>query len=171
MPRKITAIESKCVKQFEKHNLNLAGEFRVAAELLLRGIHASVTYGNKKGADVLAVGENRRAAIIEVKSSQQNNFVTGFYQKYRVPSLSDPDFWVFYSVKTAERGFEEHFYVMNHSEVGEIQATQNWPGQQLDYASRVERARNGVDNIKLSLVSKFEGAWNKIVEFCGSGVG
>jgi len=33
---------------FDKHNLNLAGEYRVAAELLLRGLHASITFGNMK---------------------------------------------------------------------------------------------------------------------------
>jgi hypothetical protein len=33
----------------DKYNLNLAGEYRVAADLCLRGLYTSVTYGNKKG--------------------------------------------------------------------------------------------------------------------------
>jgi hypothetical protein len=60
----------------DKYSLNLAGEYRVAAELCLRGLYTSVTYGNKKGADLYAIGENRRAAVIEVKASQSSRFVT-----------------------------------------------------------------------------------------------
>ena len=68
---------------FDKYNLNLAGEYRVAAELLLRGLYPSVTFGNKKGADIFAIGANRRSAVLEVKASQKKTFVTGLYQKYR----------------------------------------------------------------------------------------
>lgn len=54
----------------DKYYLNLAGEYRVAAELLKRGIFATITYGNKKGADIYAIGEeSRKAAVIEVNSS------------------------------------------------------------------------------------------------------
>jgi hypothetical protein len=58
----------------DRYKLNLAGEYRVAAELLLRGVFATVTYGNKKGADVFAIGLTRRASVIEVKASQRSRF-------------------------------------------------------------------------------------------------
>jgi len=65
--------------KIDKYYLNLDGEYRVAAELLKRNIFATVTFENMKGADVIAVGRNRRAAVIEVKASNSNRFVTGFY--------------------------------------------------------------------------------------------
>ena len=78
--------------KINKYHLNLAGEYRVCAELLLRGIFATVTFGNMKGADVVAVGPNRRAAIIEVKASQSTRFVTSFYQKYKTIDKEHPTF-------------------------------------------------------------------------------
>jgi hypothetical protein len=59
----------------DKYHLNLAGEYRVAAELLKRGIFATITYGNKKGADIYAIGEDsRQAAVIEVKALELEAF-------------------------------------------------------------------------------------------------
>lgn len=63
----------------DKYHLNLAGEYRICSELLKRGIFTTVTYGNMKSCDVIAVGENRRAALVEVKTSQSTRFVTRFY--------------------------------------------------------------------------------------------
>jgi len=81
----------------EKYHLNLAGEYRVCAELLKRGIFATVTYGNMKGADIFAIGSNRRAAVVEVKASNSSRFVTSFYQKYKSRDIEHPTFWVLYS--------------------------------------------------------------------------
>lgn len=36
----------------DRYYLNLAGEYRVASELFKRGLFATITYGNKKGADI-----------------------------------------------------------------------------------------------------------------------
>jgi hypothetical protein len=90
--------------KIDKYNLNLAGEYRVCSEVLKRGVFATVTFGNKKGADIVAVGKNRRAALIEVKSSNSLKFVTRFYQKYKTvvdaenPLDSQPTFWVLCSM-------------------------------------------------------------------------
>lgn len=152
---------------FERYNLNLAGEYRVAAELLLRGLFATVTYGNKKGADVIAIGENRRAAVIEVKASQQNRFVTKFYQKYANPDLPRPDFWVLYSVASRDNGlFEERFFILSDQEMAVAQAERNCPGEKLSYDKNVARVKGGVDNVILRDVAHFENDWSKIVEFC-----
>ncbi len=43
-----------------KANLSLAGEFRVAAELLKLDRFAAITYGNRKATDTIAVGSNQR---------------------------------------------------------------------------------------------------------------
>ena len=70
----------------DKCLFNLAGEYRVSSELLKRGIFATITYGNRKGADLLAVNqETRKVAVVEVKASNGKKFVTGFYQKHRCP--------------------------------------------------------------------------------------
>jgi hypothetical protein len=62
----------------EKSFLNLAGEFAVASELNRRGVHASVTYGTSKRADVFAIGDSRDSVVrIEVKCSGQQKWLIG----------------------------------------------------------------------------------------------
>ena len=109
-------------RKIDKYYLNLAGEYRVCAELLKRGIFATVTFGNMKGADIIAVGPNRRAAVIEVKASNSTRFVTGFYQKYKTADVEHPAFWVLYSVRSDGDAFTERFFVLSHEELGEKQA-------------------------------------------------
>lgn len=53
----------------------LAGEFFVAAELLKRGVQASVTFGNAKAIDLFAYNErNGRRFTIQVKSLRKSNY-------------------------------------------------------------------------------------------------
>jgi hypothetical protein len=152
----------------DKYNLNLAGEYRVAAELCLRGLYTSVTYGNKKGADLYAIGENRRAAVIEVKASQSNRFVTSLYQKYKSPDAQSPDFWVLYSVRPTETGFAEKFFVLTHEELARIQGEVNCPGEKLSHEQIAARVARGVDNVSLKKIESHENAWSKILDFCQS---
>jgi hypothetical protein len=160
--------EGDALPSFDKYNLNLAGEYRVAAELLLRGLHASITFGNKKGADIFAIGDNRLSAVVEVKASQKKTFVTGLYQKYRTQHLPCPDFWVLYSVASADAGFRERFFVLTHHEMADVQGERNCPGEVLTYSQRADRVKNGVDNVRLSDVEPFEGQWEKILVYCNS---
>lgn len=153
---------------FDKYNLNLAGEYRVAAELLLRGLYASVTFGNKKGADIFAIGDNRKSAVVEVKASQTKRFVTGLYQKYRTQDIPRPDFWVLYSVQRIDRGFSERFFVLTHEEMAGVQGERNCPGEKLTYLQRAERVKAGVDNVKMTDVEPYEGQWEKISAYCNS---
>lgn len=150
----------------DKYHLNLAGEYRVCSELLKRGIFATVTYGNMKGCDVIAVGENRRAAVVEVKTSQSSRFVTGFYQKYKTPNIAHPTFWVLYSIGSNGDTFTERFFVLSHEELAGIQAERNHPGEALDYAARAERVSKGVDNVLAKNVEQHEDKWSKIIEWC-----
>ncbi|XZE36035.1 hypothetical protein SH501x_001586 [Pirellulaceae bacterium SH501] len=150
----------------DKYNLNLAGEYRVAAELLLRGLYTSVTFGNKKGADLYAIGENRRAAVVEVKASQTGRFVTGLYQKYRTGDAPSPDFWVLYLVRPSIASFEEKFFVLTHKEITDIQGQVNCPGEVLTHEQIAEKSKGGVDNVSVKKVEKYEGEWRKILEFC-----
>jgi hypothetical protein len=107
----------------DKYYLNLVGEYRTAAELLKHAIFATITYGNKKGADIYAIGPNRRTAVIEVKASNSNRIVTKFYQKYKDETQEHPDFWVLY--RLAQDGSEE-FFVLTHQEMAVTQAA--WSG-------------------------------------------
>lgn len=150
----------------DKYNLTLAGEYRVAAELCLRGLFTSVTYGNKKGADLYAIGGNRQAAVIEVKASQTGRFVTSLYQKYKSKNAEAPDFWVLYSVKSTDSGFAERFFVLSHEELAEIQGKVNCPREQLSYEQIAARVSHGVDNVSINCVVAAEGSWSKIIDFC-----
>ncbi len=152
--------------KIDKYHLNLAGEYRVCAELLKRGIFATVTFGNMKGADVVAVGPNRRAAIIEVKASQTTGFVTRFYQRYKTTAEEHPTFWVLYSVKSVEKSYAERFFVLTHDEMAKAQARRNHPGEDLPYEETALRVPNGVDNVRAKDIETHEDAWGKIVQWC-----
>lgn len=150
--------------KIDKYYLSLAGEYRVCAELLKLKVFATVTFGNMKGADVIAVGPNRRAAVVEVKASNSTRFVTGFYQKYKTQDEEHPTFWVLYSVQPTER-----FFVLSHEELAAKQAFRNHPGEELSYDERARRVATGVDNVLLDDVEDCEDAWNKIVDWCSHG--
>lgn len=149
----------------EKYYLNLAGEYRVCAELLKRGIFATVTYGNMKGADIFAIGPNRRAAVVEVKASNTSRFVTKFYQKYKSPGIEHPTFWVLYSVIQHDDGYVERFFILSHEQLADAQARRNHH-EDLPYDERARRVEHGVDNVLIQDVQAHEDAWAKILDWC-----
>jgi len=154
--------------KIDKYHLNLAGEYRVCAELLKRGIFATVTFGNMKGVDIVAVGPNRRAAIVEVKTSQSPRFVTSFYQKYETPDKEHPTFWVLYMIAPRDAAFDERFFVLTHDEMAQAQGERNCPGENLSYEENARRypRGKGVDNVLLKNVESYEDDWEKIVRWC-----
>jgi hypothetical protein len=147
----------------DKYYLNLVGEYRTAAELLKREIFATITYGNKKGADIYAIGPNRRTAVVEVKASNSNRFVTGFYQKYKDEAQEHPDLWVLY--RLAPDGGEE-FFVLSHQEMADAQAARNFPGEIITWVQHAERVVRGVDNVLATDLHEHASAWEKIVRWC-----
>jgi hypothetical protein len=149
----------------DKYHLNLAGEYRVASELLKRGVFATITYGNRKGADIYAIGPNRRTAVVEVKASNSDRFVTGFYQKYAEEAKDHPDFWVLYSLK--ESGAED-FFVLTHKEMAEVQADRNFLGRNLTWTERAQEVVRGVDNVLAKDLQAHRNAWEKIEEWCNA---
>ena len=124
-----------------------------------------MTYGNMKACDVVAMGRNRRPAVIEVKTSQGKNFVTGFYQKYKTIDQEHPTFWILYSVLKNGDRFEERFFVLTHEEMAHAQAVRNHH-EGLPYEERVIRVAKGVDNVLMKDVKKHKDAWDKIVQWC-----
>jgi hypothetical protein len=138
--------------QSEKHFLNLAGEYGVCAELAKNEITASITYGNHKAADIWALHSNtRKAAILEIKTTRSKRIVTGFFQKYSSKESEHPDYWVIVSIDS--NNFSR-FFILSHLEMAEVQMKRNG-------MSKWEKV-NGVDNIDLESVSKYENQWEKI---------
>ncbi|HZL35627.1 MAG TPA: hypothetical protein VFC78_09985 [Tepidisphaeraceae bacterium] len=154
--------------KIDKYYLNLAGEYRVCAELLKRGIFATVTFGNMKGADVIAFGVNRRTAVIEVKASNSTRFVTKLYQKYKTPDGEHPTFWILYSVRSDGKSHKEHFFILTHEESAAKQAQRNCRDEKLSYLECVRRFDSGVDNVLHTDVEEFEDQWDKVVKWCSS---
>lgn len=163
----------------DKYHLSLAGEYHVASELLKRGLNATVTFGHAKSADVIAYGSNRKATIIEVKTSQQKKFVTSFYNKYKTPEHEHPDFWVFVQIQAEpDHNFTERFFILSHAELSVIQAQRNrayrvrrgdvTEQQRLSWEEhhRLTNDAHGVDNVLLADVESCEDRWDKIVKAC-----
>jgi len=108
-------MSSKKPKNSQERNrrLTVAGEFFVAAELLRRDVHASVTYGNAKAADIVCFSEaDSTCVVVEVKSTDRASWraATG-----KVPEASDKP-WVFVHLN------ENHpaYYIVKQRVVSEI---------------------------------------------------
>jgi hypothetical protein len=145
-----------------KYHLSLAGEYRVASELLKRDIFATITFGNAKGADIYAIGPTRRTAIVEVKSSNSSRFVTGFDQKYKDEMRDHPDFWVLYSLND---DLVEEFFILTHEEMAKAQGARNFPGKKMSYAEHAVAVAKGVDNVLAKDIQEHKSAWSKITKF------
>jgi len=168
--------------KINKYHLSLAGEYRVASELLKRKLNATVTFGNAKSADVVAYGPNRKAIIVEVKTSQQENFVTSFYNKYATAEQEEhPDFWILLQVKVDTNiEYSERFFILSHFELANIQAKRNrayrlkhgdiTENQQLTWGDhyRLTTEAHGVDNVLMTDVLEYVDKWDKIIQACNN---
>lgn len=98
--------------QADKYNKAMAGEFFVAAQLQRLGAAASVTYGNAKRADVIAIGkESGKAVLVEVKTSSAGRWPVG---RVVPPPSQQP--WVF--VHLPEKSTEPpEFFILTQAEL------------------------------------------------------
>ncbi len=145
---------TKAKIQVEKQRLGMAGEYSVCAELLKRGHNASITMGNAKAVDIVVFMQDNSYRKIEVKTSCNKRFVTGFFQKYydRTKSLH-PDFWVLVHI---DEDYKSHYYILTHEEMGNAQMKRN----EMDTWERIV----GCDNVLLKDIEQFEDRWEKIYE-------
>ncbi len=68
-------IETSKPKRVDGQVTGLAGELFVAAELLKRGLQASITFGNAKSVDILAYNDDtKRGFTVQVKALRKPNF-------------------------------------------------------------------------------------------------
>lgn len=146
--------------QAEKYNLSIAGEFFVAAQLQRLGARASVTYGNAKNADVVAVGQaSNKSLVVEVKSSSAGRWPVGS----RVPSPSD-QVWVFVHLPRDTSAPPEYF-VLTQRQLHEALA----PAER-EYMARYKEkhGRNygdkpGVAAATTMLLAPYRNAWSTIL--------
>ncbi len=138
--------------QEEKYNLNLAGEYAVCSELAKRNIQFNLTLGNKKAVDIIVLKEENKAITIEIKTTNKNRIVTGFFQKYKTPDVPHPDIWIFVII---DKLLVSRFFILTHKEVAKIQMKRN-------NMNKWQEIKNGVDNLVLSDIIDFENKWNKI---------
>lgn len=131
----------------------MTGEYYVCAELLKRGYNASITIGNAKAVDIIILMEDNTYRKIEVKTSRNKRFVTGFFQKYYDQTITlHPDFWVFVYIDEENLS---HYFILTHQEMGEVQMKRN----EMDVWERIV----GCDNVLLKDIEQFENQWEKIL--------
>lgn len=137
--------------QSDKQRLGMAGEYSVCAELLKR-YDVSLTMGNAKAVDIVVFLQDQTYRGIEVKTSRDKRFVTGFFQKYydRTKSLH-PDFWVLVHI---DEDYKSHYYILTHEEMGNAQMKRN----EMDTWERIV----GCDNVLLKDIEQFEDRWENI---------
>ena len=146
----------------DKYYLNLAGEYRVASELLKRGIFATITYGHMKGIDIYVMGPQRKATVVEVKASNSGRFVTGFFQKFPTREMEHPDFWVLYWLRNDG---DEEFFVLSHDEMANAQRERNRPGSTATWETLAQEFRKGVDNVLAAHLGHYASRWDKIASY------
>ena len=138
----------------EKYYLNLAGEYAVCSELAKRNITANLTLGNKKAIDIIVLKDNSKAVTVEVKTTNKNKIVTGFFQKYTSPESPHPDFWIFVLI---DKLLNSRFFILTHKELAEVQ-------MKVNKMNKWEYVK-GVDNIPLKAFEVFEDKWVGIIDF------
>lgn len=161
--------------QEAKSLLNLAGEFAVASELNRRGVHAAVTYGASKRADIFAIGkDSERLVRVEVKCTDKGRWPIGARGATRPGAGGDRARWVFVlmpptlgkALSVAGRAAAApRFFVLTPADV--FAAYGRGAAQ---YNERY-RAKNGKDYDKLGMptlllgdVEPFESRWELIVD-------
>jgi hypothetical protein len=165
--------------QEEKELKGMAGEFLVAAELNRRGIHAAVTYGSAKRADVYAFAPTSdRTARIEVKSTPlgSRKWVIGpkILDKDRWP---DSVFWVLvllpsphpprHDTSDAIRGAHApRFFVFTARELGErITALHQQYANGFLHRHGKPFEGPGVIQLPTADAATFENRWDKLEEY------
>jgi hypothetical protein len=148
-------------KQAERYRLAITGEFFVAAQLQRLGISATVTYGNAKRADIVAVNrETGRAVTIEVKSTNKNRWPVG----NRVPLPSQQP-WVFVHIPDNMANSPEFFVILQnelHQILAPIEA-EYWAKYKVKHGRAYGDNTPGVAAAKLNQLLPFKDNWAVIL--------
>lgn len=148
-----------------KYLVNLTGEYRVCSELNRRGVFATVTYGNRKGADVYAISDQKsRALRIEVKTTQGTKFPNRVDPDN--PGKTDcPDFWVLFALATDD--LPDRFFVLSDKEFCDAQRMRTAKSRERYRAKHGRESTNRFRAVHLQDVEAFKDKWEKIVAAVG----
>lgn len=137
--------------QDEKYTLNLIGKYGTLAELLKRGLSATLPRGRYKNIE-LTYADGSTASVI-VKVSRTNKFVTNYYQaRFHDPNKKHPDYWVIVHI---DDNNVSHYYVFTHDEIGAVQTKRD--GHPPKIPSR------GCENVLLHMITDYENKWETIL--------
>jgi len=146
-------------KQQRKYNLGIAGEYFVTAELIRRGISASMTYGNAKKADVVAFSpEQSKCAVIEVKTTGAKRWMLG-----KEPE-SNSLIWIFVLLEGTD---SPRYFIMTGKQLNEVLAPENIAYEKRYFekhgkARTMKQRAAGVWSLKYALAEPYENNWEII---------
>lgn len=161
--------------QESKSLLNLAGEFAVASELNRRGVHAAVTYGASKRADIFAIGkDSERLVRVEVKCTDKGRWPIGARGATPPAVEGDRVRWVFVLMPpplgpapTAEARADAtpRYFVLTPAEVF---AAFKRGADKYNEGYRAKHGKDydklGMPNLLIADVEPFESRWDLIVD-------
>jgi len=147
-------------EQERKNLIGVAGEFLVAGELLRRGVHCSVTYGNAKKVDVVAFSQTTgRFIVLEVKTTSRREWIIGS----NVPEPSDK-LWAFVFLPP-EESQPPQFFILSALEINAFLGPQH---EKYLQNFRIRNGREfvgpGVQNVTLKQAEPGRGQWQKVLD-------
>lgn len=151
--------------QKEKYHKAMSGEYFVAAQLLRFNVTASITYGNAKRADIIAISEDKnRFVLIEVKTSSKGKWPIG----KNVPDPSNTP-WVFVHIPELETEAPE-FFIMSQKEIhSELKQSEDEYFERYKVKHGIEYGdKAGVASIKKSIAEKYKDNWSTILNLLNS---
>jgi hypothetical protein len=145
--------------------LSQCGEYLVAAELNRRKIYATVTYGNQKSMDIIALAGDGRFASIEVKTSRKSQFPTGL-TKQKQQKIHGNKFWILVSLDFVPSESLPDFYILSDKEIKAEQAKED-SIYNASYAKKhgKDYDKDGVPNIKKKKLESYKDRWAIIIDF------
>ena len=97
-----------------KYMVGMSGEYFVVAELLRKGVKASITMGNAKSADIVVLNNDAsKVVVVEVKSSHKKEWVVG----NEIPQDNDQP-WVF--VHIPDNNDQQRYFILTSKELNKI---------------------------------------------------
>jgi hypothetical protein len=140
--------------------MGMAGEFLVAGELCRRGVHCSVTYGNAKKADVIALSRaSERFVALEVKTTSEKKWVIG----NSIPKR-DEKLWVFVFLPHND-SLSPEFFILSSSELNEFLVPQHEEYLRKHKAkNNTEFTGTGVESVRYDQAERGRNQWQKILD-------
>ena len=147
------------LSQKEKYAVGMSGEYFVAAELLRRGVKASITMGNAKSADIVVLNNDAsKVVVVEVKSSHEKEWVVG----NNIPQ-NNGQHWVFVHIPVYDD--PPRYFILTAMELINILSNSDKEYRENYYKHHgKEFAGRGVVKLKFVEAEKYEKKWHSIID-------